>query len=161
MRLVALLSILLLMAACGAEPGGEQALQADGSVDPDVLVGVYALDVQRITGGRTTDADGNEIELSPEKLKEVQQGHDPESFRLELKADGTFEQITAMGEEDFRSGGTWRETTAGIEVATKTLNGEPAPKEMQLTELYQRESGYLVVEQGGLRVYLKKRAELP
>jgi len=142
------------LGGCGAEPGGTS---STGVEDPPGLPGVYAMDVERTTGGMTKDADGNAVRLSPEALKQVQANNRPEQCRLELHPDGTFELITGMGEEDFRTGGSWKETPGGVELTTKTINGEAAPPEATVPETYTREDGFLVIDAAGMRVYLKRQ----
>jgi hypothetical protein len=125
---------------------------------PQAIPGVYALDVARTTGGKVTDADGNDVVLSPDVLARVQANHGASQLRIELRPDGTFELVMKAGEEDFRTSGTWTETPAGIEMTTTAINGEAPPPDMEVKETYRREGGHLVSEVDGARVYLKKQA---
>lgn len=150
-----LLTLLTLaLAACGAEPGGTDSTHSD---EPPGVAGIYAMDVAKTTGGRVTDADGQEITVPDDVMKKVQSSHSQSDFRLELRKDGTFELFVEMGDDDFRTGGVWKETATGVELTTTTVNGVAATKEESLTETYVREGSYLVVEQGGQRVYMKRQ----
>jgi hypothetical protein len=150
---IALAGLLLALTACGESPGGGGDL-----LGPAPLPGVYALDVARTTRGRIRDADGHDVSVPPEVLETVQAGSTPEELRLTLKADGTFELFLENGEVDFTSAGTWVETEDGVDLTTTTIEGQPAPAEMRLTDTYRREDGYLVaVPAEGMQVFYLQR----
>ena len=156
-RMIACLALGSLVGGCGANPEGTSPTTSAEYADPAQVPGIYAMDVERTTGGTVPDADGNMVQLSAEDLAKVQANNAPEACRLELRADGTFELFMENGEVDFRTGGTWKETARGVDLTTTTINGEPAPAEMAVTETYQREKGYLVADTAGMRVYMKKQ----
>lgn len=153
-------ALLLTLGACGAEPGGDG---SSSTSSPDVpLAGIYAMDFGRTSGGTTKDAEGNVIELTAEDIAKVQKNHGADSFRIELRVDGTFAMVTEMGADDLRTGGTWKETATGVDVVTQTLNGEPAPEEFAgHTDHYLVEKGYLVLDMAGKKTYLKRQPDNP
>jgi hypothetical protein len=155
-------------AGCGGDetPGPQDGSAALAPAPPQAdrpapavqeVAGVYALDFARTSGGKVVGVDGQEVPVSPDVLARVQANHGPENFRLELKADGSFELVLSQGLEDFKTGGLWRPVAGGVELTTTMINGERPPPDMPVTETYEREDGYLVTANGDQRVYLRRQ----
>lgn len=145
-----LATLVLTVCACGSERASDDHLR----VEP--LPGVYIMDVARTTKGRAKDADGHDVTIPKEAIDQVQAGNDADDFRLELNPDNTFHFVIPMGEKQWKTGGTWKELEAAVQLTTTTIDGEPAPPEMAITETYLIEDGRLVVEADGKRIYMMR-----
>jgi len=151
-------ALLVCLTACGGQRDDDASVST-GEVPGAPLVGTYTMDVARTTAGMTKDADGNDVEVSPEVLRRVQAGQGASDFRLELHAEHTFVYVVPMGKDTWTTGGTWQEKDGALVLTTTTVGGKPAPDEMAITETYAREGAFLVMEQDDRRIYLARQSD--
>ncbi len=156
MRSWAGLVVFACLVACGAPREDEHSAGTEASPP---LVGTYTMDVERTTGGMTTDAEGRPVALPRDVLRKVQASHGASDFRLELRADHTFVYVVPMGKDTWTTGGTWAEKDGVLSMTTTTVGGKPAEAEMARTETYVREGAFLVLEQDGRRIYLAREPD--
>jgi hypothetical protein len=112
---------------------------------PASPVGTYRLDL-----ARTLDAEGVS-KASPETRAAIEERMGPDAYLLEIREDGTFQMTIRLAAEPTVARGE-----EGLVVTTHEMDGEPAPSDGSESSLLGQEPGYLVVTEGGRRIYLRR-----
>jgi hypothetical protein len=141
LTLVLSLALPAALCACGS---GSSSQMAEG------LAGTYVLDVDRTpmtpSGGGSADA----------RRLSAASRLGPNNLRYELLPDGTFRFEVQLSADKVTTSGTWTRTADGLLLTTTTANGQPVEGDGPTTETARVEPGYLVLDQGGRIIYLKR-----
>ena len=127
------------LAACGG-----------GSAPGAGTAGQYVLDVDKTLAGAGRDVPESEAQAMREQFR-------PESYRVDLRADGTFTLEVEMGTESMRVNGSWGEEPGGSWIKTHTINGEEPEAGTTVMGTLEIEGDGIVLSEGDQRIYLHKQ----